>query len=206
MNSSIDLYRSALKSSAKLMFAFTVLLVSANILGAQRSQSNSSTSAQSELKRFAGTWTAMQKGSTLLVLDLRLANGKMAGDIRTSSFTVDTEGIGEITEVTDATLTKPLPARNFSVSGKSLTFDWADPDGDEVHWKFDLNESGTGSLRWVQLPNGLKMLPVTVTKQPKNGAARHFYEAPAEPTDSDERDYALEFISPFAEQPQSNFC
>ncbi len=131
MNSSIDLYRSALKSSAKLMFAFTVLLVSANILGAQRSQSNSSTSAQSELKRFAGTWTAMQKGSTLLVLDLRLANGKMAGDIRTSSFTVDTEGTGEITEVTDATLTKPLPARNFSVSGKSLTFDWADPDGDD---------------------------------------------------------------------------
>jgi len=75
-------------------------------------------------------------------------------------------GEGEHADVT-ITNEKPsesLPVRNLVVSGKSLTFDWKDPDGDENHWKLELTGTDAGQLIWVGLPNGLKAEPIPVSR------------------------------------------
>src|SRR5882672_1306024 len=97
--------RSIIFSSAAVLTLVTALHATANTSARPRRQ----TTATANLKQFAGTWIATRKDVKFLVLDLRIENGKLAGNIQTASFTVDTEGTGEITEVTDATLTKPLP-------------------------------------------------------------------------------------------------
>ena len=155
------------KALAAVVFSLASLLPNAESIAAAPFQAPLRATTPANLEQFVGKWTARRQALKLLVLELRLENGKLVGDMQTSSFTVDTEGTGEILEITDPNLTKPLPARNFSAQGKSLSFDWTDPDGDEVHWRFDLAETGAGSLHWVQLPNGLKMQPIMVRKQPK---------------------------------------
>jgi hypothetical protein len=57
-----------------------------------------------------------------------------------------------------------LPLRNLIVSGKSVAFDWKDPDGDENHWKLELTGTDAGQLIWVGLPNGLKAEPIPVSR------------------------------------------
>jgi hypothetical protein len=89
------------------------LLTNSNSRAAPLSEAVSSASTQPDLKQFVGTWTAMRRDLKLMVLELHLESGKLAGGIRTCSFTVDTEGTGGILEITDATLTKSLPRTKF---------------------------------------------------------------------------------------------
>ena len=119
-------------------------------------------STPAETQPFIGTWTAEHEGTRFIVLDLHLANGKLAGGMRMASkLHINTEGSGVAIEITDKTLLESLPVRNFRVSDKSLTFDFKDPDGDETHWKLEVTGMSAGRLSWVGLPDGMKGLPVT---------------------------------------------
>ena len=144
---------------ASILLAVTCLGASAFSL-----QVSHPRTAAADQRPFAGTWTAVYNGTTIMVLELRTENGKLAGGMRVCSFNINTEGGGQVIAVTDKTLVASLPARNFVVSGKSLWFDWKDPDGDEMHWKLELTAAGRGNLHWMQLPDGLKALPIPVTK------------------------------------------
>jgi hypothetical protein len=39
---------------------------------------------------------------------------------------------------------RSLTLHNLAVSGKSVSFDWKDPDGDENHWKTELTGTVQG--------------------------------------------------------------
>ena len=71
---------------------------------------------------------------------------------------------GKVDVVTDPTLSKTLSIRNIKVSGKSISFDWKDPDGDEDHWRLELTGKDVGQIIWVGLPDGLKVQPIPVNK------------------------------------------
>jgi hypothetical protein len=117
-----------------------------------------------DVQPFAGRWTAMHDGIRIVELALRVERGRLAGAIRICTFTINTESTGKIGQVTNDKLSADLPLRNLIVSGKSVAFDWKDPDGDENHWKLELTGTDAGQLIWVGLPNGLKAEPIPVSR------------------------------------------
>ena len=78
----------------------------------------------------------MHAGTSYFILELHKENGTLAGGIRVCTFTTSGEGERADMTITNKTLSESLPIRNLIVSGKSLSFDWKDPDGDENHLKF----------------------------------------------------------------------
>ena len=126
-----------------------------------------SVAAADNIQPFAGTWTALLDGTRIVELVLRVEKGSLTGAIRICGFTIDTENTGKIGLVTNEKLSPDLPLRNVKVSGKSVSFDWKDPDGDENHWKLELIETNAGRLIWVGLPTGLKAEPIPVSRTSK---------------------------------------
>jgi len=123
------------------------------------------TNASGVVQRFVGTWTAVQEGTPFLIPELRLQKGTLVGGIRVCSFNLDMKGGSEAITITDRKLIESLPIRNLEISGKSLSFDWKDPDGDEDHLKLEVTGTDAGRLHWVGLPDGLKVAPIPVTKE-----------------------------------------
>jgi hypothetical protein len=121
-------------------------------------------SPESDIHPFIGTWTAVHAGTPIIVLHLRSEKGELVGGIQVCSYTVNTETTGTVGVVTDPTLSKTLPIHNVKVSGKSMSFDWKDPDGDDDHWRLQLTGTDAGQIMWVGLPNGLKAQPIPVNK------------------------------------------
>lgn len=119
---------------------------------------------KSEIRPFIGTWTAVHDGTPIIVLHLRSERGELAGGIRVCSYRVNTETSGTVDLVTDPTLSKNLPISNIKVSGKSMSFDWKDPDGDNDHWRLELSGENDGQIVWLDLPSDVKVLPIPVRK------------------------------------------
>jgi hypothetical protein len=120
--------------------------------------------AAEDTQQFAGTWAAVHDGTRFVVLELHSERGALSGAIRVCSFNQDMErGSNNIT-ITNDKLTESVPMRNLVISGKSLSFDWKDPDGDENRWKLELTGTDIGSLQWVGLPDGMKAAPIQVTR------------------------------------------
>jgi hypothetical protein len=90
--------------------------------------------------------------------------GKLLDGIRVCAFTINTEDTGKIVEITDRTLSSSVPVRNLEIFGKSLSFDWKDPDGDENHWKLELTGTNAGRIIWLRLAKDLKAEPIPVTR------------------------------------------
>jgi bla regulator protein blaR1 len=119
-----------------------------------------------DVQPFVGRWTAVYEGTPFMVLELGLEKGQLVGGMRmASNFHIDTDGSGLAIQINDKTLLESLPARNFKVTGKSLTFDYKDYDGDETHWKLEVSSTDAGRLSWVGLPDGMKASPIPVTKE-----------------------------------------
>jgi hypothetical protein len=116
---------------------------------------------------FVGTWTAQIDGTRIIELALHTEKGSLTGTIRICGFSIDTEGTGKLGLVTNEKMSPDLPLRNVKVSGKSVSFDWTDPDGDENHWKLDLTGADSGRLIWISLPAGLKAEPIPVNRNSK---------------------------------------
>jgi hypothetical protein len=77
---------------------------------------------------------------------------------------VNTETTGTVDVVTDPTLSKSLPINNIKVSGRSMSFDWKDPDGDYDHWRLELTGKNDGQIVWVGLPSDARVQPIPVSK------------------------------------------
>jgi hypothetical protein len=119
---------------------------------------------ESEILPFVGTWTAVHAGTPIIVLHLRPEKGQLAGGIQVCSYTVNTETTGAVDVVTDPTLSKIQPINNIKISGRALSFDWKDPDGDNDHWRLELTGKNDGQIMWVGLPSDVKFQPIPVIK------------------------------------------
>jgi hypothetical protein len=119
---------------------------------------------ESEIRPFLGTWTAVHAGTPIIVLHLRLRKGELVGDVQVCSYSVNTETTGTVDVVTDPTLSKSLPINNIEVSGRSVSFDWKDPDGDNDHWRLELTGKNAGQIVWVDLPSDVRVQPIPVSK------------------------------------------
>jgi hypothetical protein len=119
---------------------------------------------ESEIRPFIGTWTAVHAGTPIIVLHLRLEKGALVGDVQVCSYSVNTETTGTVDVVTAPTLSKSLPINNIKVSGRSMSFDWKDPDGDNDHWKLELTGKNAGQIVWVDLPSNVRVQPIAVSK------------------------------------------
>ena len=117
---------------------------------------------ESEILPFLGTWTAVHAGTPIIVVHLRSEKGQLVGDIQVCSYSVNTAGTVDV--VTDPTLSKSLPIQNIKVSGRSMSFDWKDPDGDNDHWRLELTGENDGQIVWVGLPSDVRVQPIPVTK------------------------------------------
>ena len=150
----------ALSAVAMVLLAMTCIGISAFSL--QTAQ----TTKSSDLQQFVGKWTAVHDGAPFMILELKLDQDHLAGGMRmANNFHIDTDGSGPAIQITDKTLLESLPAKNFKVVGKSLTFDYKDYDGDDTHWRLDVSGSDTGRLTWVELPEGMKAPAIPVTKE-----------------------------------------
>jgi len=119
---------------------------------------------ESEILPFIGTWTAIHAGTPIIVLHLRSEKGQLVGGIQVCSYNVNTETTGTVDVVTDPTLSKRLPIQNIKVSGRSISFDWKDPDGDNDHWRLELTGENDGQIVWVGLPSDVRVQPIPVNK------------------------------------------
>ena len=88
----------------------------------------------------------------------------MVGGIQVCRYSVNTETTGTVDVVTDPTLSKTISIRNVKVSGRSMSFDWTDPDGDNDHWRLELTGKDAGQIVWVGLPSGVTVQPIPVSK------------------------------------------
>jgi hypothetical protein len=149
------------QSGRVTVFAVTALLFCRHSIGLKLAQMRPT---ESEIRPFLGTWTAVHAGTPIIVLHLNSEKGALAGGVQICSYTVNTETTGAVDVVTDPTLSKSLPIRIITVSGKALTFDWTDPDGDNDHWKLELTGKNAGQIVWVDLPAGVKVQPMPVSK------------------------------------------
>jgi hypothetical protein len=119
---------------------------------------------KSEIQSFVGTWTAVHAGTPIIVLHLRSEKGELLGGIQVCSYSVNTETTGTVEAVTDPTLSKILPIDSIKVSGSSMSFDWKDPDGDNVRWKLELVGENDGKIVWLDLPTDVKVQPIPVSR------------------------------------------
>jgi BlaR1 peptidase M56 len=147
--------------------ALSLLTTTALGVSAFSLQATQAASIAVDAKQFVGTWTAEHEGTPFIVLDLRSEKGKLAGGMRMAgNFHMDNEGSGVNIEITNDALLESLPVRDFRIHDKSLTFDFKDPDGDQTHWKLEVTGAGAGRLSWVGLPDGIKDVPLPVTRSP----------------------------------------
>jgi hypothetical protein len=119
---------------------------------------------ESQILPFIGTWTAVHAGTPIIVLHLRSEKGQLVDDIQVCGYSVNTETTGAVDVVTDPTLSKNLPINNIKVSGRAMSFDWKDPDGDNDHWRLELTGKNDGQIVWLDLPSDAKVQPIPVSK------------------------------------------
>jgi hypothetical protein len=121
---------------------------------------------ESDLRPFIGTWTAVHADTPIIVLHLRSEKGELVGEIQVCSYSVNSRGAIDV--VTDPALSKNVPISNIKISGRSVSFDWKDPDGDNDRWRLELTGKNAGQIVWVALPGDVKFEPVPVSKNVPN--------------------------------------
>jgi hypothetical protein len=144
-----------------IVLTFTALVFTRHWVGSTLAQTRQ---PESEIRPFIGTWTAVHAGTPIIVLHLRSEKGELVGDVQVCSYSVNTETTGTVDVVTDPTLSKSLPINNIKFSGRSMSFDWKDPDGDNDHWRLELTGKNAGQIVWVDLPSDVKVQPIPVSK------------------------------------------
>ena len=146
------------------VLAAFVVVASSAFLGFAK-QASQSPVVPADINQFVGTWSAVHAGTSYFILELHKENEALAGGVRVCTFTTSGEGEHADMTITDKTLSPNLPIRNLIVSGKSLSFDWKDPDGDENHLKFERTSENSGRLNWRDLPEGAKMPVILLTRR-----------------------------------------
>jgi len=146
------------------VLAAFILVASSAFLGFAH-QASQAAPTPGDIAPFIGTWSAVHNGTSYFVLELHKENSALAGGIRVCAFAMSGEGEHADVTITNEKPSESLPVRNLVVSGKSLTFDWKDPDGDENHLKFERTGENSGRLNWLDLPEGAKMPVISLNRQ-----------------------------------------
>jgi hypothetical protein len=146
-----------------VLAAFVVVASSAFLAFAK--QTSQSATVPADINQFIGTWSAVHDGTSYFILELHIENGALTGGIRVCAFTMNGEGEHADITITNKTPSATLPIRNLVAYGKSLSFDWKDPDGDKNHLKFERTAENSGRLSWHDLPADAKMPVILLTKQ-----------------------------------------
>lgn len=144
-----------------LLLLVLVVLAVSSVFAQQKSQTNN----PAEIDKFVGTWSASHNGTQYFVLELHKENSALTGAIRVCSFSMQGDGENADVTVTNDKLSESLPIRNVVLSGKSIKFDWKDPDGDENHIQFERTAESSGRLKWRDLPAGAKMPAIVLNRQ-----------------------------------------
>lgn len=117
---------------------------------------------------YAGTWRAEYQGKNFLVINLEEDKGNLAGTIRTMNVQIDLEGSGEVYSVSGE-LSEPMKLTKIHSDGKAMFFEYLEEgDTDPVHWRMELTTPGKASLDWMELPKGLKLKTIGLTKDAGN--------------------------------------
>ncbi|MGB2664977.1 MAG: hypothetical protein WAK48_13295 [Candidatus Acidiferrum sp.] len=153
--------KSSWRIGSVIVLTFTALVSSGRRVSSSLAQTRP---PESEIRPFIGTWTAVHTGTPIIVLHLRSEKGELVGDVQVCSYSVNTDTTGTVDVVTDPTLSKSLPINNIKVSGRSMSFNWKDPDGDNDHWRLELTGKNDGQIVWVDLPSDVKVQPIPVSK------------------------------------------
>ena len=120
---------------------------------------------------YAGTWRAEYQGKNFLVINLEDDKSNLAGTIRTMNVQIDLEGSGEVYSVSGE-LSEPMKLTNVHSDGQALFFEYLEEgDTDPVHWRMELTTPGKARLDWVELPKGLKLKPIGLTKDAGNSGS-----------------------------------
>jgi hypothetical protein len=153
--------KSSWRIGGVILLTFTALVSTGRWVSSTLAQTRP---PESEIRPFIGTWTAVHAGTPIIVLHLRSEKGELVGDVQVCSYSVNTDTTGTVDVVTDPTLSKSLPINNIKVSGRSMSFNWKDPDGDNDHWRLELTGKNDGQIVWVDLPSDVKVQPIPVSK------------------------------------------
>jgi hypothetical protein len=153
--------RLCLRTARVTLLTVTALVLAGHWVGSTLAQTRL---PESEIRPFVGTWTAVHAGTPIIVLHLHSEKGELLGEVQVCSYSVNTETTGTVDVVSDPTLSKSTQVKNIKVSGKALSFDWTDPDGDNDHWRLELTGKNTGQIVWLDLPSDVKVQPIPVSK------------------------------------------
>jgi hypothetical protein len=111
-------------------------------------------------KKFAGTWEARFNGAVFCVLKIQPGE-KLTGSMTSVDIGVDNEGNLTTAEAKD----EVFPILKPAIETDTLTFEWTDdPKEDPLKFEMKLTGKQQAQLRFVTMPEGVKVKPFNFTK------------------------------------------
>ena len=120
--------------------------------------------SQATNQAFVGTWRADYQGKNFMVFNFVEENGKLSGSLKSMETHIHLEGQGEVYEVSGK-LSDPMKLTKIRIEGRSVFFDFIeDEDPEPSHFRMDLEGPAKANLQWLELPQGLKLKPISFSK------------------------------------------
>ena len=111
-------------------------------------------------KKFTGTWEAHFNGAVFCVLKIQPGE-KLTGTMTSVDIGVDNEGNLTTAEGKD----ESFPILKPAIENDSFTFEWTDdPNEDPLKFEMKLTGKHEAQLRFVTMPEGVKIKPFNFTK------------------------------------------
>ena len=112
-------------------------------------------------KKFTGTWEARFNGAVFCVLKIQ-SGDKLTGSMSAVDIGVDGEGNLSSAQAKD----EEFPILKPNIENDSLTFEWTDdPNEDPLKFEMKLTGKQEAQLRFVTMPEGVKIKPFSFTKR-----------------------------------------
>jgi hypothetical protein len=111
-------------------------------------------------KNFTGTWQARFHGAVFCVLKIQPGD-KLTGTMTSVDIGVDNEGNLTTAEAKD----EVFPTLKPAIENDTLIFEWTDdPNEDPLKFEMKLTGKQEAQLRFVTMPEGVKIKPFSFTK------------------------------------------
>ena len=111
------------------------------------------------LDDWAGTWTANCKGKPYLILKLDAGAGRLSGTLSAGQVETDEQGNVAAIEQPPAAA---LPLKSMKLTGRTLSFETIDSDGDAIQYVMRLTANGAAELRLPGAP--IKLAPFALKR------------------------------------------
>jgi hypothetical protein len=111
-------------------------------------------------KKFAGTWKARFNGAVFCVLKIQTGE-KLTGSMTSVDIGVDNEGNLTSAQAKEET----FPILKPAIENDIFTFEWTDdPNEDPLKFEMKLTGNAEAQLRFVTMPEGVKVKPFNFTR------------------------------------------